>query len=593
MVMGSLSTLLKSRPPVVLMTGTCGPTMERPMLSNLDMKDVQTIRARTNRPEIMYTVFPGEPIPIRQLVTTVQKWYFEHLKARLQQSTSQVLIFVPLKVIGVQIAARLGLNFFESDTEISERQRMYEGFRNGTIQCLVATQAFGAGIDIGSIDVVVHAGNPRSMVDFSQESGRGGRHGQPALSIVFQSAEPDRDQMMDDYCGRAEMREWLAQTSRCRRIGLGEYLDGIGISCPSLPGGRLCDLCRMNGATETTAVEDMYDQLSKRPVDDKAISASATTVLDQSQSEETDVRPSGGSWATTLVAAKSGLSSPSSLDSPTSKRVPQSIEGRPSMLKTPVQSSWSITPKRKLNDNSTPSSDGSAKRRALLARMMPTLKASDISLDGPVSKSTVMGAKKRMEETSYADRLLPLLRLFALKKGVCFTCVGMGMVEKCQEGMCPVEQTMLEVEGESSMRSVVNKLADELKFEMPNMGCCSKCWMPAPRGESTNGFHPQGMSKNTPCLVFPMVATKALSCGSRLWLRKVGETPIAPDDDDPQWLVDLLKDARGVPESSIASFARILKASCGQSERWFIRVFYHMIKQAVETDDRAHASRRL
>lgn len=252
-----------ARPPVVLMTATCGPAMQGPMLENLGLGTIRTIRSRTDRPEIMYSIWPGEPLGEGRLPAVIAEWHRTELSRHLSGSKSQVIIYVTTKAIGMRVAAELKLDFFESGTAADEKKRLYMGFRSGQIQAMVATQAFGAGIDIDSVDVVIHAGSPRSMVDFAQESGRAGRAGQTALSIVFRTAGGGRWAEADDNCGGKEMREWL-EGSGCRRTGLGRYLDGASTQCASVPGARLCDNCRATDKAGTSVVDEIQRQINSR-----------------------------------------------------------------------------------------------------------------------------------------------------------------------------------------------------------------------------------------------------------------------------------------------------------------------------------------
>lgn len=159
---------MKARPPIVLFTGTCGPSMGQPLLDTLGLKEVVTIRGRANRPEIVYSVLPAPPVPESELPTIVNGWYRANLAEPLSNSKSQVLIYVQKKTIG-EIARQIKAPFFESNMSPDEKVGMLADFRQGASQILVATAAFGAGIDIGTVDLGIHAGSPRSMVDFIQE----------------------------------------------------------------------------------------------------------------------------------------------------------------------------------------------------------------------------------------------------------------------------------------------------------------------------------------------------------------------------------------------------------------------------------------
>jgi superfamily II DNA helicase RecQ len=151
--------------------------MEQPMLEHLGLTNVVTVRASSSRPEIVYTVSPSPPVHDSAIPQAVASWFRTQLEKPLQSSKSQVLIYVPKKSIGVELAKTMGVPFFESGTCENEKVAIFNDFRHGRLQTLVATAAFGAGIDIPTVDLVIHAGSPRSLVDFAQESGRAGREG--------------------------------------------------------------------------------------------------------------------------------------------------------------------------------------------------------------------------------------------------------------------------------------------------------------------------------------------------------------------------------------------------------------------------------
>ncbi|EAQ91762.1 hypothetical protein CHGG_03697 [Chaetomium globosum CBS 148.51] len=106
---------------------------------------------------------------------------------------------------------------------------------------IVATSALGVGFDHPNVRWVVHAGAPRCMTDFSQESGRAGRDGGPAQSVVLLSAawqphppaDPDEESMQlylaQQHCLRAVMSQFLDRPVDWRWCMENEELCGV---CP-------------------------------------------------------------------------------------------------------------------------------------------------------------------------------------------------------------------------------------------------------------------------------------------------------------------------------------------------------------------------
>lgn len=598
-VMNGLAGLMNARPPVVLMTGTCAPKMERPMMANLGLRDVATIRSPTDRSEIMYSVYPGEPLVGRSLTKAVERWYNKHLGQRLVGSKIQVLIYVALKVTGREIAKQLGVDFFESGTAIDVKKKLYTDFRNGAIKVMVATQAFGAGIDIGTVEIVIHAGSPRTMVDFAQEAGRAGRSGRPALSVVFRSHDEGMG-TADENCGAQEMADWLAQDKVCRRWGLSAYLDGGNTTCAALPGGMLCDIFRAEGGTGAILEEDLYAQIESRRTESIAASSAETTAV-ATESFASSMGPprntpswSDGEASLTQISLVSPFRyrpkpAASIIDGIANTPYTRPPSQRPSMSgsQSGSMSRPPITPLKRGLDLSADPTKGAAKRRAAVKALLPTDRE-EISLEGPAIGVAAKRTVRVCDTTPIALKLLPLLRTLKRKGRVCFTCIGLGTISKCPPKCCPVERKILSTEGAGDMVDLVNQLGDLLKFDLTAAGYCPRCYLPSARDSKTNEFHPMATqrdgSEGVSCLIFSAVASKALVGGARIWMEGMRKRANNQAAQDPEWLKDLMHAGRRVPEVSIESWARLLKSECGEGDYWFLRIFYGMVKQAVESD---------
>jgi superfamily II DNA helicase RecQ len=107
----------------------------------------------------------------------------------------------------------------------------------GIADIMVATGAFGVGIDFGAIRLIVHMDEPYSMIDLAQESGRGGRDGLPCRHIILL---PMLWRLREGTCSK--LVEFL-RGLKCRHWVLQEYTDGSRFDCFS-SGSKRCDSCR-------------------------------------------------------------------------------------------------------------------------------------------------------------------------------------------------------------------------------------------------------------------------------------------------------------------------------------------------------------
>ena len=79
-----------------------------------------------------------------------------------------------------------------SEEKRREARDEWEETRGGKQNVMVATSAFGCGIDVATVRCVIHARAPQTLLDFIQESGRAGRDGSTADSVVLNVNGGDR-----------------------------------------------------------------------------------------------------------------------------------------------------------------------------------------------------------------------------------------------------------------------------------------------------------------------------------------------------------------------------------------------------------------
>ncbi|RTR05406.1 RecQ family ATP-dependent DNA helicase [Halomonas nitroreducens] len=171
-------------PQVLLLTATATPRVIDDMRARFGIAAADVTATGFYRPNLDLQV---APVAAEQRPRRLVDW----LRPRLTQPTPRPsIVYVTLQQTAERIAAYLqaaGLPAvaYHAGLDAETRSRLQDDFMAGRAPCIVATIAFGMGIDKADIRAVVHYDLPKSVENYSQEIGRAGRDGAPAECLML------------------------------------------------------------------------------------------------------------------------------------------------------------------------------------------------------------------------------------------------------------------------------------------------------------------------------------------------------------------------------------------------------------------------
>ncbi|KHN69374.1 ATP-dependent DNA helicase RecQ [Ordospora colligata OC4] len=249
--------------PIIALTATATQRVEMDILENLRIRGCERFRMSFNRANLRYEVRAKTSTVEIDMVSFVQTHFPDCCGIVYCTSKKEC------EMISERLRKYVKTAFYHAGLSKNERNSVQERWNNGDVKVIVATIAFGMGIDKKDVRFVIHYCIPKSLEGYYQETGRAGRDGLESVCVLFYTYGDKKKItfMIEKGDGGYEQKQrqrddleaviqFCENKTDCRRM---QVLAHFGEVFDANQCGKTCDNCRRESVVKKDYVKEAKD----------------------------------------------------------------------------------------------------------------------------------------------------------------------------------------------------------------------------------------------------------------------------------------------------------------------------------------------